>query len=85
MVDNALDLAAVEVEFAGYGALAMTSVVPGQYRLFHGWCGGEFAWCVDVVDRHGLAQVRRVAERGVALAFSPDECHEEFVLQGSRR
>jgi hypothetical protein len=31
---DALDLAAVDVEFAGDGALAATDVVPGTYRLF---------------------------------------------------
>ena len=33
MVDDALDLAAVDVEFAGDGALAVTGLLPGTYRL----------------------------------------------------
>jgi hypothetical protein len=37
VVDDVFDLATVEVEFAGYGALALTSVVPGPYRLLYAW------------------------------------------------
>jgi hypothetical protein len=33
LVDDALHLAAVDVEFTGYGTLALTRVVPFTYRL----------------------------------------------------
>ena len=36
LVDDALDLAAVNVEFAGYGSLAAASAVPRSHRLLQG-------------------------------------------------
>jgi len=33
LIDDALDLAAVDVEFAGDGSLAVAGVVPGPYAL----------------------------------------------------
>ena len=33
LVDDALDLATVDVEFAGYRALAVACVVPGAHRM----------------------------------------------------
>ena len=36
--DDAPDLAAVNVEFAGDRALAVTGGVPGTYRLLQAWC-----------------------------------------------
>jgi hypothetical protein len=50
VVDDALDLAAVKVEFAGYGALAVTSLVPGSDRLLHAWCVRERRWHVVFGD-----------------------------------
>ena len=44
-VDHALDFAAVDAEFAGYGALAAARLVPGSYRLLHCWCTSWIGWC----------------------------------------
>jgi hypothetical protein len=44
VVNDALDFAAVDAEFAGYGALAAASMVPGPYRLLHRWRASWRAW-----------------------------------------
>jgi hypothetical protein len=57
VVDDALDFAAVDVEFAGYGPLAVTRVVPGLYRLHHVWRRRQRGWSVAVRDRQRPAHL----------------------------
>jgi hypothetical protein len=38
LVEDAFDLAAVDVEFAGDGALAMARLLPCANGLFQRWC-----------------------------------------------
>jgi hypothetical protein len=44
LLDDALDLAAVDVKFPGDGSLAAARFVPGPYRLFQSWCGVQGRW-----------------------------------------
>jgi len=47
LVEDAFDLAPVEVDFPSYRALTVTGLVPGLYRLFQVWrCGqwGRASW-----------------------------------------
>ncbi len=55
MVDDALDSAAVDVEFAGYGALAVTGVMPGPYRVLQARSFCQRGWCTVIRDRRGVA------------------------------
>ena len=55
VVDDAFDLSAVDAEFAGYGPLAVTRVVPGPYRLHHVWRRRQRGWYVAVRDRQRAA------------------------------
>lgn len=48
MVNYVFDLAAVDVESAGYGTLTVAGVVPGQYRLLDTWNVGQPGWCVAI-------------------------------------
>jgi hypothetical protein len=45
LVDDALDLAAVDVEVAGDGALAVTRLAPCKNRLLQRWRGRQFQRC----------------------------------------
>ena len=63
LVDDALDFVVVDAEFAGYGPLAVTRVVPCPYRLQHVWCRRQRGWCVAVRDR------KRVAPLGLRRWF----------------
>ena len=45
LVEDALDLAAVDVEFSGYGALALARLVPRADGLLQGRRSGEFGRC----------------------------------------
>jgi hypothetical protein len=85
LVDDALDLAAVDVEFAGYGALAVPGVVPGPYRLLHAWRFGQREWCVVVLDSHGVVHGDRGGRRGTGSALPSDEGHQEFERAGERQ
>src|SRR5947209_3399018 len=76
-VEHALDLAAVEVEFAGDGALAVAGVVPGPHRLLDAWCLGQRGWCIAVRDRHRVAHVSGWGGCGAGPGFGPDERHQE--------
>ena len=82
LVDDALHLAAVEVEFASDGALAVTGAVPGQYSLLP----RLVQRAVRVVQRH--PQSARAGshvgtvKRDAGLAFSPDQRHQEFEGTG---
>src|ERR1035438_727491 len=78
MVDDAFDLAAVDAEVAGDGALAAPCVVPGPYRLLHLWCTGWHGWCI--VRRCQGSPVRVSGGAGCRLDrwFGPDQGHEEF-------
>ena len=61
-VEDLLDLAAVDAEFAGYRPLAAARIVPGAYRLFQ---ERTRRW-------HTLARHRhRQADRGLAEALRP--------------
>jgi hypothetical protein len=57
LVDDALYLAAVDVELAGDGALAVAGGVPGPYRLLHVWCAGERGWHIAHRDGRGVAHL----------------------------
>jgi hypothetical protein len=46
LVEDTFDLAAVDVEFAGYGALAVASLVARADGLLQGWRNREFRWRV---------------------------------------
>lgn len=82
LVDDALHLAAVEVEFTCDGTLAVTGAVPSPYSLRHTWCRGQFGWCSGIRNRHGRAYMLGTVKRDAGLAFSPDERHQEFERTG---
>jgi hypothetical protein len=82
VVDDALDFAAVDAEFAGYGALAAAGGVPGPYRLIHRWRVNWNWWCT--VFRHRLRFVVTTGRDGClcGVGFGSDEGHEEFEGSG---
>jgi hypothetical protein len=81
-IQDAFDFAAVEVEFAGDGALAVAGVVPGPHRLLDAWCLGRRGWCVAVHDLHRVAHVHGWGGRGAGPGLGPDERHQEFERPG---
>src|SRR5260370_17412054 len=85
LVEDALDLAAVDVEFAGYGALAVTGVVPGAYRPLHAWCSRQRGWCFVVRDRQGVVHVRGGGGWGAGPGLGSDEGHQELERTGQRQ
>jgi hypothetical protein len=44
LVEDALDLAAVDIEFAGDGALTVARLVARADGPLQGWRGREFKW-----------------------------------------
>src|SRR6266487_3754449 len=84
-VDDAFDLAAVDVEFARDGALAATSVVPGPDRLLQGWRG--FKCCSRIVARdwYALALGHHRRLHGEFFLIGPDQCHEKLEGAGQRQ
>src|ERR1039458_10365340 len=82
VVDDAFDLAAVDAEVAGYGALAAACSVPGPYRLLHRWRASWHERCI--VHRCRRSPVRMTRGDGSCLRLWPrsDEGHEEFEGAG---
>jgi hypothetical protein len=58
LIDDAFDLAAAEVEGAGCGALAVTSVVPGPRRPLLAWRFGQRGWYIVLHDPQVVVRVR---------------------------
>ena len=63
-VEDTFDLAAVEVEFAGDGALAVACLVPRADSLLQRWRSRQFQWCF-------VRQRRRRLVLAVRLSASP--------------
>lgn len=84
MADDPLNLAVVDVEFARYGALAMTGAVPGLYCLLDAWCFGHCRSCILLRDRHRVVHAYGGRERGAGSVVHSDERHEEFERAGQR-
>jgi hypothetical protein len=82
VVDDALDFAAVDAEFAGYGALAAACMVPGPYRLFHRWCISWIEWCAVLHIRCRLALMACQGGCLCGVWSGSDEGHEEFEGSG---
>jgi hypothetical protein len=83
VVDDALDFAAVDAEFAGYGALAMACIVPGPDCLLHRWRASWHKWWCIVLHRGcdlALVIPRKGCPWGVWLGS--DEGHEQFEGSG---
>lgn len=78
IIDDALDLATVDAEFACDGPLAVTGFVPGSYRQFHARCFGQGMWYGVVRYRQGVVRLARVRRRGDGSALRSDEGHQEF-------
>jgi hypothetical protein len=78
LVNDAFDLAAVEVEVPGYGALAVAGVVPGPYRLLYARRFGRRGWCIVVRDGQGIVHVSGAGRRGADPGLRSDEGHQEF-------
>src|SRR6266542_3303993 len=78
LLDDATDLAAVDLQFSCYGALASPCGVPGAHRPLQGWRVRRQRWRVGFHEWRGLVlrRVRRTLGRRVALC--PDESCEEF-------
>jgi hypothetical protein len=78
MVEDAFDLAAVDVDFAGDGALAEACLVSRADGLLQGWCNREFRRCFlfqrrcRLVLRFGLGLARSRALPGA------DQHHQQF-------
>src|ERR1017187_5380578 len=85
LVEDAFDLAAVDAEFAGYGALAASGVVPGPYCLLHARCFGQRGRCASVRNRQGVAHLHRGLASGAGVALGPYQGHEEFEGAGQRQ
>jgi len=80
--NDVFDLAAVDAEFPGYRALAVTSLVPGPYRLLHARCAGQRRWSILLGDRQRVAHLGRKGWCGAGWDAGPDECHQEFERVG---
>ena len=78
LLDDLLDLAAVDVEFSGYGSLAAARVVPCPYCLLHRWCLYQDRWCIVLRNWRSVARGRVRGLRLAGVMLCPDECHEEF-------
>jgi hypothetical protein len=85
LVDDALDLSAVNIEFAGYRALAVTRFVPGAYRLLQPCCFRQCWWFVVVRDRDGGARGYGMGRSYVRPVPCPDQGHKEFKRTGQRQ
>jgi hypothetical protein len=78
LVEDALDSATVEVEFAGDGTLAVPRLVPGVDGLLQGWRNWQPQWRIlcqrwrSLVPKLGRGLIRPGAASG------PDQHHQQL-------
>src|SRR6266702_5637984 len=85
LVDDPLDLAAVDVEFAGYGALAVARGVQGPHRVLQTRRHWQRGWYTVPHDRHRGAHLYPWRFRGSGPMLRPGQRHEEFEGTGKRQ
>jgi len=78
MVDDAFDLAPVDAEVAGDGALAAACGVAGPDRLLHRWRTGWHRWPILHGGRRSLIHMTRGDGCRLCVWAGSDEGHEEF-------
>jgi hypothetical protein len=73
LVEDALDSAAVEVEFTGDGTLAVARLVALADGLLQGWRNRQFQWCILCQRWRGLVPKFGPGMIGLNVTPSPDE------------
>ncbi len=84
LIEDALHLAPIDVECAGYGALAMTVRVPGPDGLVQAWRSGRRQWHIAAFRLRTLARRDHGGEVGGCVVAGTDERHKEFEGAGQR-
>ena len=78
LVEDALDSAAVEVEFTGDGTLAVARLVALADGLLQGWRNRQFQWCILCQRWRGLVPKFGPGMIGLNVTPSPDEHHQQL-------
>ncbi len=84
-VEDTSDLAAVEVEFAGDGALAVACLVAHADSLLQRWRNRQLQWCFVRQRRRSLVSQPALSGTCLSAASCADEHHQQLERTNQRQ